>query len=948
MRVPPACRLLQGCVALLLALLSPAAAALDPARAASQYQVQCFGVADGLPQGSVQALLQHPDGDLIVGTNSGVVRFDGSRGSPLLLEGRVVLDELQVHQLALDADGALWVSAFTGLYRYDGRRVDHFQEADGLPQNRIIGATPRPEGVWIGTQGGLAWMPRIAGGFGPIEQRHPARVTDLDVDEDGRLWLTAMDGLYLAESPQATPQPVAELQGEIVWSTLEDREGTRWFGGRTRLIRRGVNGVYRTIPESDGLPALPIRAMWEDRDGQRWFASAGGGLYRLAAGRFERVPGLRSEVVLALTEDREGNLWAGTSAGFCRIGDGALLSYGRAEGLGTDFVLSVAAGADGAAYVGSNGRGLYRILKGRVESLGDPGGNPFVNYVSVLPDGRVLVASNAGAFWWTEAGYQRLHPALERRQVSWAVLDTDGSLWMRTVGDRIERIVDGRLEERTQAGLVPRWGFAARGGGVWISGAGGVYRARGDRIEPVAASVPGIRDAACTAEDDRGVLWCVGHGGLARVEGGTAVSLSFDEPPGGLAILTLLRDREQHLWLATTAGLFRVAISELDAAATDPAHRPAFRRYDERHGLRSSEFTRAFAPGLAATAADGTLWWATMAGALAVDPVLLARAATAPRLTLDNLRVDGEEQPRDRWAELPARPSRLQVDFRAIHLSDAASLELRQRLLPLDRDWSPVDGRQFTATRLPPGRYRLEIEASLDRRQWAGTALDFRVAPHWSEHWATRLALVLVAATALVSLPLWRIRTMRLRTRELDQLVAERTAALSEANARLDQIARTDALTGVANRRAFDLALMQLAAGPPTPLALLLVDVDHFKAYNDRCGHPAGDSCLQQVAAALKRAVADRPILLARYGGEEFVALLQGEAAAESRQVAEAMHRAVRETGLPHPARGGVVTVSIGLALSTGLGETPGSLLSRADHALYQAKADGRDCVRQS
>jgi diguanylate cyclase (GGDEF)-like protein len=189
---------------------------------------------------------------------------------------------------------------------------------------------------------------------------------------------------------------------------------------------------------------------------------------------------------------------------------------------------------------------------------------------------------------------------------------------------------------------------------------------------------------------------------------------------------------------------------------------------------------------------------------------------------------------------------------------------------------------------------------------------------------------------------------MRERAQALNQLVEERTAALSAANARLDQIARTDALTGVANRRAFDLALMQLAAAPPQPLALLLVDVDHFKAYNDRCGHPAGDSCLQQVAAALKRAVADRPILLARYGGEEFVALLQGDAVAEARDIAGAMHRAVRETGLPHPASGGVVTVSIGLALSTGLGETPGSLLSRADSALYQAKADGRDCVRQS
>ncbi|MCU0755251.1 MAG: diguanylate cyclase [Xanthomonadales bacterium] len=947
MRLPLACRLLPGC-ALLSALLSPVAVALDPTRAVSQYQVQCFGVADGLPQGSVQALLQHPDGDLIVGTNSGVVRFDGSRGSPLLLDGRAVLDELQVHDLALDHDGALWVAAFTGLYRYTADQVDHYDESDGLPQSRIISVTPRPEGVWIGSQGGLAWLPRTATGFGAIEQRHPARVTAIDVDGDGRLWMTAMDGLYVAASAAAPPVADAALAGEIVWGTLKDPGGLRWFGARTRLLQLEADGTWQRVREADGLPALPVRAMLADRDGQRWFGTAGGGLYRLTGTLFERVPGLRSEVVFALAEDREGNLWAGTSAGFCRIRDGALLSYGRAEGIGTDFVLSVAVTTDGAALVGSNGRGLYRIVRGQVESLGNPGGSPFVNYVTVLPDSRVIASSNAGAFWWSESGYVPLHPALESRQVAWAALDADGSLWMRTIGDRVERIVDGRLEERTQPGLIPRWGFPARQGGIWISGAGGVYRARGARIDAVAEAVPGIREPACTAEDERGVLWCVGHGGLVRVEGATVQALRFQEPPDGLAILTLQQDRNGYLWLATTAGLFRVAISELDALAADPAHRPIFRRYDERHGLRSSEFTRAFAPGLAATAPDGTLWWATMAGALAVDPVLLARATTEPRLLIDSLRIDGSVLPAAQWAELPPGIGRLQIDYRAINLSDAASLQLRQRLLPVDRDWSPTDGRQFTATRLPSGSYRLEIEATLDRRQWVGSALDFRVAPHWTEHWATRLALVLLGAALLVSVPLWRIRAMRQRTRVLDQLVAERTEALSAANARLDQIARTDALTGVANRRAFDLALMQLAAAPPRPLALLLVDVDHFKAYNDRCGHPAGDSCLQQVAAALKRACADRPILLARYGGEEFVALLDGPAAAESRAVAEAMHRAVREAGLPHPAKGGVVTVSIGLAGSSGLGETPGSLLARADSALYQAKADGRDCVRQS
>jgi diguanylate cyclase (GGDEF)-like protein len=173
--------------------------------------------------------------------------------------------------------------------------------------------------------------------------------------------------------------------------------------------------------------------------------------------------------------------------------------------------------------------------------------------------------------------------------------------------------------------------------------------------------------------------------------------------------------------------------------------------------------------------------------------------------------------------------------------------------------------------------------------------------------------------------------------------------SLKANNDRLATAARTDALTGVANRRAFDEFLSQnwaRAQAESLPLALLMVDVDHFKAYNDRHGHQAGDRCLQTVAEAIGHGLR-RPVdLLARWGGEEFAVLITDADAPAAGHVAQRVLEAVQACALPHGASScaPVVTVSIGLACVRPDGQTPPSALIRlADDRLYQAKSEGRN-----
>jgi diguanylate cyclase (GGDEF)-like protein len=176
------------------------------------------------------------------------------------------------------------------------------------------------------------------------------------------------------------------------------------------------------------------------------------------------------------------------------------------------------------------------------------------------------------------------------------------------------------------------------------------------------------------------------------------------------------------------------------------------------------------------------------------------------------------------------------------------------------------------------------------------------------------------------------------------QLVA--AARVIDLHERMRADARVDALTGIPNRRAMNEELAALIARTHRyghELAVVLFDLDRFKAFNDTAGHLAGDRVLREVAATLKRSLRGSDSIY-RYGGEEFLALLPGQDVEPAAIAAERLCRAVRELGLEHPA-GGLVTLSGGVA-ALRLGESAEQLLARADGALYDAKLAGRDCIR--
>ncbi|MGK0471168.1 MAG: diguanylate cyclase (GGDEF)-like protein [Candidatus Azotimanducaceae bacterium] len=285
-------------------------------------------------------------------------------------------------------------------------------------------------------------------------------------------------------------------------------------------------------------------------------------------------------------------------------------------------------------------------------------------------------------------------------------------------------------------------------------------------------------------------------------------------------------------------------------------------------------------------------------------------------------------------------------------LPDLANLDkvrYRARMLPIEPEFSSwADNAQFTYYGLSADDYTFEVEAQDDRGTTSAIApYKLTILPYWHQEPSIRILglVVTIIIIGLIILCSVRARSKILANENarLESMVSERTRELASANRQLESIAHLDGLTEIPNRRRLDTYLKEVwqqCIERDRALAVVMLDVDYFKAYNDELGHPAGDALLKQLAHLLSQSLRRGEDLVARYGGEEFLVVLPGADAEAALEVAESMRRKVEKSDL-------AITVSIGVAANQGAEFTDiEQLVNAADQALYKAKNDGRNLVR--
>jgi diguanylate cyclase (GGDEF)-like protein len=290
---------------------------------------------------------------------------------------------------------------------------------------------------------------------------------------------------------------------------------------------------------------------------------------------------------------------------------------------------------------------------------------------------------------------------------------------------------------------------------------------------------------------------------------------------------------------------------------------------------------------------------------------------------------------------------RLSLNFALTDFDRPESVRYRTRLEPVEEDYSSwSDSGQQSFINLAPGDYRIHIEAIGSGSEPAHREFPIRVEPPWYEAAVLQVPGTLAALFAMFYFARYlgdrRARLLELENEALERRVAERTQELQSANWKLEQMAHSDGLTKIANRRRLDSYLENVhmqCAERGRVMAVAIFDVDYFKRYNDTHGHPAGDALLVELAQLLSQNLRRAEDMVARYGGEEFLLVMPGADEDTARAVVESMRRSVESSELG-------VTVSAGLYVTTpDAGSAADTLVTRADKALYRAKNGGRNQV---
>ncbi|MFC1853737.1 diguanylate cyclase, partial [candidate division CSSED10-310 bacterium] len=407
-------------------------------------------------------------------------------------------------------------------------------------------------------------------------------------------------------------------------------------------------------------------------------------------------------------------------------------------------------------------------------------------------------------------------------------------------------------------------------------------------------------------------------------------------------------------------GIFSIRRQDLLNYTPGKSQLLSCQHYGTMDGMKSRECNGGIQPA-GWKSRDGKLWFPTIKGVTVINPDDIKINKTPPPVVIEKIVVDDKTFDKFEKVFLPPEAEKFEFHYSGLSLYAPDKVLFKFIIVGLDRDWVEAGLRRIAYyTNIPPGDYTFIVRACNSDGIWntTGASVSFQVAPYFYQtKWFYGMCIVLLLLSGWGAIK-FRVRKHEVREKELEALVDERTKNLLEvtrqledANQELQKLSATDSLTGIANRRTFKDFLAsewKRSFRLKTPLALIMIDIDFFKLYNDTYGHQSGDECLKKVAKSIANSVNRPGDLAVRYGGEEFVVVLFNTDKEGGASLAEKIRLGIENLNIVHDKSplGNRVTVSIGLAaFKPTIGLSVSDLIARADEALYLAKRKGRNCL---
>ncbi len=734
--------------------------------------------------------------------------------------------------LAQEADGFLWVGTENGLLRYEGGASSRWSREEGLPSDYIHRLLAHPAGgLWVSTSRGLVWMRAGRVETALFDAPSPGQgVSSMALDSSGRLWVITPKGLFIQQRGTEFKAHPWTPPGRLL-AIAQGEGGMMHLGTDLGLHSISPNGNIQTFGPPEGLPREGVALLVEDGDGRLW---AGTGRHLAMKARngqhftdeSGRLRGSLSPNSVPF-RDPDGSIWFPTQAGALRANGPQTESVDSSIGLPFRWVRTVFRDQEGTLWI--LGPSLARLQgSGRVwnHSLAGSSSGEVVWFIHRDSRGRLLAATDDGAMRVSPTGVRRIpgtegrrikHLASDRSGLLWMVSTIGPTLWLRPGSTQAEiaplgdlgYAVNSVMEDRkgtvwlghTQRGLL-RWDPVSRrlrqelgpqsGGGGTL----GVYQVREDaRGRLWAATTAGLRlkdtDGQWRSFGEAQGLPPCGFWGLAFLPDGTAW-LHFSEALGLVRVrvegdrLTVIEHRVKGQGLHSNL-VYAVAVDELGQtwATTDQGldRLDPFLHVGRREGMISEDCAI-----LALLAEAGRVWVGTAGGLVrfesdTVEPERLLPAAHILKLHL------GDRQLAPPFEHLPAVSAREStVAFRVAAPSYRleGQFRIQGRLLGLESGWRDLDSAVARYPALPGGSYRFETRTlGPDGRTGAASSLSFKVQPPWWKSWWALSLEVLLCLLALSLLVRVRIAGLARSKAELEALVARRTEELRARNEEL-------------------------------------------------------------------------------------------------------------------------------------------------------------------
>jgi signal transduction histidine kinase/ligand-binding sensor domain-containing protein len=779
----------------MLLVCCPGAVALNPALDISQYAHMSWKVRDGFVKGTVRSIAQTPDGYLWLGTEFGLVRFDGARRVTWQPPPGQHLPSSSIFSLLAAQDGTLWIGTSKGLVSWKDGKLTEYPELAG--QNIRAQMLEDHEGtVWAG---GLAFPPpgklcaihnggvHCYGQDGSLDNG----VRGLFEDHDDNLWVALRDGLWRWK-PGAPRFYPAQGPGNGIQGLAESDDGALLFGPRNGISRL-TGGKIEAYPLPKNVPQFTVSRMLRGRDGNLWIGTEDRGLVHVQRGKtdvFTQADGLSGDLIQALFIDRENTIWVATDGGLDRFREFAVPTLSLSQGLSNASVLSVLADRDGSVWL-STRRGLNRWNNGTITIFGNPGANGLLNgnYAgSLFQDSRGRIwASTPQEFGYLENGRFVAVKNMPGGPVYSITEDPSGNLWIANKNNGLIHLHrGGRVQQTPWVGLGHKDYALALAvdplqRGLWLGfyDGGIVYLADGR----VRAYSPADGLGEGRVNDLRfgsdGTLWAATEGGLSRFKNGRFATVTMKNGLPCDSAHWVMEDNDRSFWLYTTCGLLRIARSELDAwaAAVDKRSKakPAVHAtvFDDSDGVRTIDDPGGYTPHVAKSS-DGRLWFLPSDGASVVDPRHPPLNDRLPPVHIEQITADHKlyDIPPDGRVRLPPRVHDLEIDYTALSLVAAEKVLFRYKLEGWDRDWQEVGNRrQALYSNLPPRAYRFRVAASNNTGMWNEAGASFNLTIEQA-YYQTTWFLVLCSATGLVMI--WAFHRLRVQALRRQQRILER------------------------------------------------------------------------------------------------------------------------------------------------------------------------------